>query len=92
MNLEQLVTQLRDLDSSLKSHVTQSANLGLTLRNWLVGAYIVEFEQQGEDRAKYGDHNLPNVLEELDKDGGTTKELRLRQIEPKLFRKMFESR
>jgi len=24
--------------------------------NWLVGYYIVEFEQQGEDRAKYGEN------------------------------------
>ena len=66
MNLETLVTELRDLDQSLKSHVAQSANVGLTLRNWLVGAYIVEFEQDGEDRAKYGTrltHELAAALE-----------------------------
>jgi hypothetical protein len=26
----------------------------LILRNWLIGAFLVEFEQSGEDRAKYG--------------------------------------
>jgi len=36
-----------------------------------------------------GDHNLPNVLEELDKEGGSTRELRLRQIEPEFLERMF---
>ncbi|MGJ8677181.1 MAG: DUF1016 N-terminal domain-containing protein [Akkermansiaceae bacterium] len=54
MNFTQLITNLRDLDDSLRSHVKQSANIRLTLRNWFVGAYIVEFEQNGEDRAEYG--------------------------------------
>ena len=36
-----------------------------------------------------GDHNLPNVLEELAKDGGSTQELRLRQIEPEFLDRMF---
>jgi len=26
----------------------------LGMRNWLVGAWIVEFEQNGKDRANYG--------------------------------------
>jgi len=37
-----------------------------------------------------GDHNLPNVLQELEKDGGSTQELRLRQIEPEFLKLMFE--
>jgi len=65
MDLEQLVTELRDLDQSLKSHVAQSANVGLTLRNWLVGAYLIEFEQNGEDRAKYGENLIPKVAAKL---------------------------
>lgn len=35
-------------------------NASLTIRNWLVGAYLVEFEQEGEDRAKYGENSFPN--------------------------------
>jgi hypothetical protein len=26
----------------------------MTIRNWLIGYYIVEFEQNGKDRAEYG--------------------------------------
>jgi hypothetical protein len=29
----------------------------LTLRNWLIGYYIAEYELQGSDRADYGDIN-----------------------------------
>ncbi len=65
MNLEQLVTELRYLDQSLRSHVAQSANVGLTLRNWLVGAYIIEFEQNGEDRATYGENLIPKIAAKL---------------------------
>jgi predicted nuclease of restriction endonuclease-like (RecB) superfamily len=41
----------------------KSVNKHLAIRNWLVGFYIVEFEQRGEDRAKYGE----NLLSELTK-------------------------
>jgi predicted nuclease of restriction endonuclease-like (RecB) superfamily len=29
-------------------------DIALTLRNWIIGYYIVEYEQRGEDRAAYG--------------------------------------
>lgn len=69
MNLKQLVTELRDLNRSLKSQVAQSANMGLTLRNWLVGAYIVEFEQNGEERAEYGTKLIQELAKALQLKG-----------------------
>ncbi len=65
MNFDQLITSLRELDTSLKGQVIRTANVGLTLRNWLVGAYIVEFEQNGEERAEYGDKLMPALAERL---------------------------
>ncbi len=65
MNFDQLITSLRELDGSLKGHVSRTANVGLTLRNWLVGAYIVEFEQNGEERAEYGDQLLSEIGKRL---------------------------
>lgn len=44
-----------------------AVNQGLVLRNWLVGAYVVEFEQGGADRAKYGDSLLPRLAKDLAK-------------------------
>lgn len=31
------------------------------MRNWLIGLYIVEFEQNGQDRAKYRERLLPEL-------------------------------
>lgn len=69
MNFDQLITSLRELDGSLKGQVARTANVGLTLRNWLVGAYIVEFEQNGEERAEYGDRLMPTLAKKLDIPG-----------------------
>ena len=41
----------------------KAVNQFATLRNWLIGCYIVEYEQKGKDRAKYGERLL-NRLEE----------------------------
>ena len=35
------------------------------MRNWLICAYIVEFEQNGADRAKYGVRLLPTLAKDL---------------------------
>lgn len=40
-------------------------NRQLILRNWLIGAYLVEFEQAGEDRAKYGERLLNRLAADL---------------------------
>ena len=37
----------------------------LTIRNWLIGYYIVEFEQNGKDRAEYGKSLLKSIAKNL---------------------------
>ena len=44
-------------------------NQALVLRNWMVGAYIVEFEQNGADRAKYGARLLETLAGDLGDKG-----------------------
>ena len=39
------------------------------MRNWLIGFYIVEFEQNGEDRAKYGEFLLKNLEQKVNLKG-----------------------
>ncbi len=41
----------------------------LVLRSWLVGAWIVEYEQHGADRAAYGEAVIERLAEELDGTG-----------------------
>jgi len=59
MNFSILVNTIRETHTSLQQSALKSVNKHLTIRNWLVGFYIVEFEQNGEDRAKYGEKLLP---------------------------------
>jgi len=41
----------------------KAINQSMTLRNWFIGCYIVEYEQKGKDRAEYG----VRLLERLEK-------------------------
>ncbi|MBW2094134.1 MAG: hypothetical protein JRI80_04530 [Deltaproteobacteria bacterium] len=43
----------------------RAVNVSLTVRNWLIGAYIAEFELCGSDRASYGDRLLSELSREL---------------------------
>lgn len=61
MNFESLVQNINTVHESLQAHVAHAINLALTARNWLIGYYIVEFEQHGEDRAVYGEKLLKKL-------------------------------
>jgi len=47
----------------------QAINHLLTLRNWLIGAYLVEYEQNGEDRAVYGEQLLRKMAADCARRG-----------------------
>lgn len=47
----------------------RAINQMATLRNWLIGCYIVEYEQKGSDRAKYGDRLLKRLEERVNTKG-----------------------
>ena len=55
MKFTELVTQISGIDGAARLSASQTLQQILSLRNWLIGAYIVEFEQAGEDRAAYGE-------------------------------------
>ena len=46
---------------------SRAVNMSLTLRNWLIGMHIYEYEQGGADRAKYGQHLLARLSQALEK-------------------------
>jgi predicted nuclease of restriction endonuclease-like (RecB) superfamily len=46
-----------------------TANIALTCRNWLIGAYIYEYELQGQDRAEYGEQLMQRLADALRKQG-----------------------
>lgn len=78
MNYASLVKAIQSATSQLQGRVASVANQALVLRNWLVGAYLIEFEQNGKERAKYGARLLENVAEDLKAKG--TKGLDVRTL------------
>ena len=41
----------------------------MTLRNWAIEYYSVEYEQGGSDRSKYGSHLLKNLENQISEKG-----------------------
>lgn len=69
MNFESLVNHINIIQTTLQAQAAHSVNLALTSRNWLMGCYIVEFEQNGEDRAAYGEQLLKKLEKRLNIKG-----------------------
>lgn len=65
MNFEILLNNLQNAHGALQASAAKSVNITMTIRNWLFGFYIVEYEQNGEDRAKYGEKLLITIEKEL---------------------------
>lgn len=81
MNFELLVDTISKTHSHFQQQAVKAVNISLTLRNWLIGFYIVEFEQDGEDRAAYGTGLLNRLALEIKIKGLVSAELsRCRQF------------
>lgn len=61
MKFDKLVINIQNTHDGLQRSAIKAVNQSLTVRNWLIGFYIVEFEQKGEDRAKYGERLLQEL-------------------------------
>lgn len=61
----QLVAVIRHVNDELAEQSKRAVNVSLTLRNWLIGCYIAEYELHGSDRAGYGDKLLSVLATEL---------------------------
>lgn len=53
-----LITSIQEINRSLTAQASRALNTSLSLRNWLIGYHIAEFELHGADRAEYGDRLL----------------------------------
>jgi len=77
MNFSDLAIQIQQTSQAMQQSAMLAVNSHLTIRNWLIGFYIVEFEQKGEDRAKYGEKLLQNLAERLNEDSYSYRNLNL---------------
>ena len=77
MNFDTLINSINTTDKVLQTEAVKAINKALTTRNWLIGMYIVEFEQNGEDRAEYGAKLLHKLTLRLNSKGLSFRNLKL---------------
>jgi predicted nuclease of restriction endonuclease-like (RecB) superfamily len=65
LTFEHLVLSIRGIESEMAAQAGRAVNVSLTLRNWLIGCYIAEYELRGADRAQYGEKLLANLAVRL---------------------------
>ncbi|MBI4830791.1 MAG: DUF1016 family protein [Candidatus Lindowbacteria bacterium] len=64
-DFNKLVDVIRQAHEELAAQAGRAVNLSLTMRNWLIGAYIAEYELSGADRASYGNSLLTELSKRL---------------------------
>ena len=80
LTFENLVLSIRGVDQELAAQASRAVNVSLTLRNWLIGCYIAEYELRGADRAHYGEKLLAKLSARLLENGvSRTEERELRR-------------
>jgi len=65
LNFSGLVEAIKQVHEHCASQAGKAINVSLTLRNWVIGCYILEYEQRGADRADYGERLLESLSDRL---------------------------
>ena len=66
-----LTSVIQTTHDAAQSSAVKAINRMQTMRNWLIGYYIVEYEQHGKDRAEYGTQLLKKLEERVNRKGMT---------------------
>jgi len=64
-NYASLIETIREIHRYCQARAAVTVNQALSVRNWLVGAYVVEYEQFGKDRAEYGRNLIRTLARDL---------------------------
>ena len=65
LNIQDLVSVISETNQFFKNQAQKQVNVALTLRNWLIGFYISEYELNGADRAEYGQKVFKEIAKRL---------------------------
>lgn len=68
-SFEHLTHLVEQIHNSAYSSSVKAINRFATIRNYIIGFYIVGYEQNGNDRAQYGERLLKNIAERINKRG-----------------------
>ena len=77
LDFDRLYKSVVKLDEAFEDNTAKAINRNITARNWLIGFYIVNYEQKGQDRAKYGEKTLQTLAERLNKKSLSYRNLKL---------------
>ena len=77
MDFTELESSVSSLNAVFEENTAKAINRNITARNWLIGFYIVNYEQKGSDRAAYGEKTLQTLAERLKKKSLSYRNLRL---------------
>ena len=77
MTFDYLAKNIKSIHEATSLYAKGAVNQLLTIRNWVIGYYIVEFEQNGQERAKYGENLLKDLATRLSIKGLELKQLYL---------------
>lgn len=70
MQVDGLYQSIKDIIQTARTTVYRAANFAMVQAYWNIGQQIIEVEQQGETRAKYGESLLAVLSERLTNDFG----------------------
>jgi predicted nuclease of restriction endonuclease-like (RecB) superfamily len=77
MNFTDLGLNIKKTHEVLQLGAGKAINVFLTARNWIIGYYIVEYQQNGNDRANYGDNLINDLSKQLNIHGLSVTNLKL---------------
>src|SRR4030067_3066462 len=69
MDFEELLRRFISAGAYLQERAVVAVNRAATVRNWCFGIFIVEYEQNGEDRAQYGEGLIERLSSSLTERG-----------------------
>ena len=77
MNFSELRENIKRTHNVLLIEASKSVNNYLSARNWIIGYYIIEYQQNGNDRATYGESLITELSKEINISGLSTTNLKL---------------
>ena len=77
VTFETLIDQVKNVHEVTTALARGAVNQLLTARNWAIGCYIVEYEQNGKERAQYGTQLLKKLAKSLQIKGLENNQLNL---------------
>jgi len=69
MDFNELIQRFISAGTYLRERAVVAVNRAATVRNWCFGIFIVEYEQNGEDRAQYGERLIERLSSSLTERG-----------------------